>query len=161
MKVMEQTNTKMEFTKDQQQPKQIHTRQQQKHIEWRRDKVFELSAKGHSQAEISRIMNIPKANVCRDIQFLKKLSQQFVFDLARDLGFYYKGCILTLDQIQQKSWDIYNDDQVSQKDKLLALKLIKEISESKFSLIEKDPSVMALNSLQERVEKIESNNESR
>jgi hypothetical protein len=33
--------------------------------------------------------------------------------------------------------------------------------ESKFSLLEKGPSVMALNSLQERVEKIESNNEFR
>ena len=46
-----------------------------------------------------------------------------------------------MDQIQQKCWSIYNNDQVSQKDKLL--------------------SVMALNSLQERVEKIESNNEFR
>jgi hypothetical protein len=69
-----------------------------------------------------------------------------------------------MDQIQQKCWNIFNDDnQVSRKDKLLALKIIKETCESKFSLIEKGPSVMALNSLQERVEKIEtsSNNEFR
>jgi hypothetical protein len=91
------------------------------------------------------------------------LSQQFVFDLAKDLGFYYKGCIDTMDQIQQKCWSIYNnnDDRISQKDKLLALKIIKETCESKFSLIEKGPSVMSLNSLQERVEKIESSNEFR
>jgi hypothetical protein len=58
---------------------------------------------------------------------------------------------------------MYNSDNVSQKDKLLALKIIKETCESKFSLMEKGPSVMALNSLQERVEKIESssNNEYR
>ena len=61
-----------------------------------------------------------------------------------------------MDQIQQKCWNIFNNDQISQKDKLLALKIIKETCESKFSLIEKGPSVMALNSLQERVEKIES-----
>jgi hypothetical protein len=60
-----------------------------------------------------------------------------------------------MDQIQQKSWNIFNNDNVSQKDKLLALKIVKETCESKFSLIEKGPSVMALNSLQERVEKIE------
>jgi hypothetical protein len=64
-----------------------------------------------------------------------------------------------MDQIQQKCWNIYNNDNVSQKDKLLALKIIKETCESQFSLIEKGPSVMALNSLQERVEKIESNSE--
>ena len=61
-----------------------------------------------------------------------------------------------MDQIQQKCWNIFNNDNVSQKDKLLALKIIKETCESKFSLMEKGPSVMALNSLQERVEKIES-----
>jgi hypothetical protein len=160
MKEMEQTSTNMKFIGDQQKRQKIQ-RQQEKHIEWRRDKVFELSAKGYSQAEISRILDIPKANVCRDIQFLKKLSQEFVFDLAKDLGFYYKGCILTMDQIQKKSWDIFNDKEVSQKDKLLALKVIKETSESKFFLLEKGPSVMALNSLQERVEKIESSESTR
>jgi hypothetical protein len=68
-----------------------------------------------------------------------------------------------MDQIQQRCWTIFNNDNVSQKDKLLALKIIRETCESKFSLIEKGPSVMALNSLQERVEKIEasSNNEFR
>ena len=153
MRKMKQTNTEVKSMENQQ---RVHIRQKRdKQIDWRRDKVFELSAKGHSQVEISRILNIPKANICRDIQFLKKLSQEFVFDLAKDLGFYYKACILTMDQIQQKCWSIYNNDNVSQKDKLLALKIIKETCESKFSLIEKGPSVMALNSLQERVEKIE------
>jgi len=164
---MEQTDTKMEAiennVKEEQLPKanSSQKRKKQKQIDWRRDKVFELSAKGHTQAEISRILNIPKTNICRDIQYLKKLSQEFVFDLAKDLGFYYKGCIYTMDQIQQRCWNIFNDQQVSQKEKLLALKIIKETCESKFSFIEKGPSVMALNSLQERVEKIEtsSNNE--
>ena len=60
-----------------------------------------------------------------------------------------------------KKLENFNNDNVSQKDKLLALKIVKETCESKFSLLEKGPSVMALNSLQERVEKIESNNEFR
>ena len=170
MRKMEQIATNMESMKNQDNNYYEETKKDnqnnrrlknQKHIEWRRDKVFDLFAKGHSQAEISRILNIPKTNVCRDIQFLKKMSQEFVFDLSKELGFYYKGCLHTMDQIQQKSWDIYNNKQVSEKDKLLALKVIKEACESKFSLLEKGPSVMALNSLQDRVEKIESNNEFR
>ena len=172
MRKMEQTDTEMESIENQNNNYYEETTEvnqnnrilnkNQKQIEWRRDKVFDLFAKGHTQAEISRILNIPKTNVCRDIQFLKKLSQKFVIDLSKELGFYYKGCLHTMDQIQQKSWDIYNNKQVSEKDKLLALKVIKETCESKFSLLEKGPSVMALNSLQERVEKIESSsNESR
>ena len=117
-----------------------------------------MSAKGHTQADISRLLDIPKANICRDIHYLKKLSQQFVIDLTKDLGFYYKGCLYTMDQIQQRCWKIYNDHQVSQKEKLLALKIIKETCESKFSLIEKGPSVMSLKNLEDRMKEIESSN---
>jgi hypothetical protein len=127
-------------------------------IEERRRLVAKLWAQSKTETEIARELHCNVSTICRDIKFLKKLSQQFVFYLAKDLGFYYKGCIDTMDQIQQKCWNIYNDDRVSQKDKLLALKIIKETCESKFSLIEKGPSVMALNSLQERVEKIEVSN---
>jgi hypothetical protein len=126
-------------------------------IEDRRRIVAKLWAQSKSETEIARELHYNVSTICRDIKFLKKLSQQFVFDLAKDLGFYYKGCIDTMDQIQQKCWNIFNNnDRISQKDRLLALKIIKETCESKFSLIEKGPSVMALNSLQERVEKIES-----
>ena len=132
-------------------------------IEERRRWVAKLWAQSKTETEIAGELHCNVSTICRDIKFLKKLSQQFVFDLAKDLGFYYKGCIDTMDQIQQKCWSIYNNDNISQKDKLLALKIIKETCESKFSLIEKGPSVIALNSLQERVEKIEtsSNNEFR
>jgi hypothetical protein len=117
-----------------------------------------LSAKGYTQAEISRLLDIPRANICRDVHYLKKLSQEFVIDLTKDLGFYYKGCLYTMDQIQQRCWNIFNDDQVSQKDKLLSLKIIKETCESKFSLIEKGPSVISLKNLEDRVRQIESSN---
>jgi hypothetical protein len=124
-------------------------------IEERRRLVAKLWAQSKTETDIARELHCNVSTICRDIKFLKKLSQKFVFDLAKDLGFYYKGCIDTMDQIQQKCWSIFNDDHISQKYKLLALKIIKETCESKFSLIEKGPSVMALNSLQERVEKIE------
>ena len=131
-------------------------------IEERRRLVAKLWAQSKSETEIARELDCNVSTICRDIKYLKKLSQQFVFDLAKDLGFYYKSCIDTMNEIQQKCWNIYNnDEQISQKDRLLALKIIKETCESKFSLIEKGPSVMALNSLQERVEKIESTSNSK
>ena len=108
-------------------------------IEERRRLVVKLWAQSKSETEIARELHCNVSTICRDIKYLKKLSQQFVFDLAKDLGFYYKGCIDTMDQIQQKCWAIFNDDRISQKDKLLALKIIKETCESKFSLIEKGP----------------------
>ena len=89
-------------------------------IEERRRLVAKLWAQSKTETEIARELHCNVSTICRDIKFLKKLSQQFVFDLAKDLGFYYKGCIDTMDQIQQKCWNIFNNDHVSQKDKLLA-----------------------------------------
>ena len=59
--------------------------------------------------------------------------------------------------MQKRTWNIFNNGNISDKEKLFALKVIRETYESKFSLLEKGPSIMALKSLQERVEKIESN----
>ena len=73
-------------------------------IEERRRLVAKLWAQSKTETEIARELHCNVSTICRDIKFLKKLSQQFVFDLAKDLGFYYKGCIDTMDQIQQKCW---------------------------------------------------------
>ena len=79
-------------------------------IEERRRLVAKLWAQSKTETEIARELHCNVSTICRDIKFLKKLSQQFVFDLAKDLGFYYKSCIDTMDQIQQKCWSIYNND---------------------------------------------------
>ena len=76
-------------------------------IEERRRLVAKLWAQSKSETEIARELQCNVSTICRDIKFLKKLSQKYVFDLAKDLGFYYKGCIDTMDQIQQKCWNIY------------------------------------------------------
>jgi hypothetical protein len=57
----------------------------------------------------------------------------------------------------KKAWEAYRSDDSSLKlkDKLLALKLIKECEEAKFSLLESGPSVMNIKSLEERLNKIE------
>jgi IS30 family transposase len=40
-------------------------------VEWRRDQVQQLLAKGHySHREISSILQIPKSTISRDIQYL-------------------------------------------------------------------------------------------
>jgi hypothetical protein len=49
-----------------------------------------------------------------------------------------------------------NNNCLGQKDKLLALKLIKECNEAKFALFKEGPSVMNLKSLEDRLNKIES-----
>jgi hypothetical protein len=92
------------------------------------------------------------------------MSQQFVFDLAKsDLAYYYKQCINGIEEVRRKTCELLRGDDEQQrspsltpKDKLLALKLIKECDEGKFALFKDGLSIMNVKSLEERLSKIES-----
>jgi hypothetical protein len=62
-------------------------------IEERRRLVAKLWAQSKTETEIARELHCNVSTICRDIKFLKKLSQQFVFDLAKDLDFIIRGVL--------------------------------------------------------------------
>jgi hypothetical protein len=85
------------------------------------------------------------------------MSQQFIYDLAKsDLAYLYKQCMNGIDEANRNAWALFHDDDLKKKDKLLALKLIKECNESKFKLLTEGPSILAVKSLEDRINKIES-----
>jgi hypothetical protein len=90
------------------------------------------------------------------------MSEQFVFDLAKsDLACYYKQCINGIEEVRRKIWEMLRGDDTQQpsltvKDKLLALKLIKECDEGKFALFKDRRSIMNVKSLEETLSKVES-----
>jgi IS30 family transposase len=138
-------------------------------IEERRRKVTSLLAQSMTECEIAQELKVDQSTISRDIKVLKQQSQQFVYDLAKsDLAFYYKQCIDGIEEVKRKVWEMLrksndnsnennnnNDSSLTEKDKLSALKLIKECNEAKFSLFKDGPSVMNLNSLAERLTVIE------
>ena len=113
-----------------------------------------------NETEIAYELNVDQSTISRDIKRLKLLSQRFVFDLAKfDLAYYYKQCIDGIEEVRNKGWEIfkgYNNSNLTPKDKLLALKVIRECSEAKFALFKEGPSIMHINSLEERLDNIES-----
>jgi IS30 family transposase len=132
-------------------------------IEERRRKVASMLAQSMTETDIAEQLNVDQSTISRDVNALKKMSQQFVFDLAKsDLAYYYKQCINGIEEVRRKAWELLSEDDEQQqplltsKDKLLALKLIKECDEAKFALFKDGPSVMNVKSLEERVSKIES-----
>lgn len=91
------------------------------------------------------------------------MSQGFVFDLAKgDLTHYYKQCIDGMDEIRREACSLYKYGDWSQgvhltvKEKIAALRLLKECNEAKFALLEKDPSVLNLRGMEEKLEDIQS-----
>ena len=130
-------------------------------IEDRRRKVATLLAQSMTETEIAKELNVDQSTISRDIKALKELSQQFVFDLAKsDLAYYYKQCIDGIEEVRRKGWEIFkgqnNNSNLTPKDKLLALKVIRECNEAKFALFKEGPSIMHIKSLEERLDNIES-----
>ena len=127
-------------------------------IEERRRKVASLLAQSMTETEIAHKLNVDQSIISRDVKALKELSQQFIYDLAKsDLAYYYKQSIDGIEEAKREAWRIYrnNNNEVSLKEKLSALKLIVEANESKFKLLSEGPSILAVKALEERLNKIE------
>jgi Trp operon repressor len=48
-----------------------HQQNQDKQVQWRRDKVQELCSKGYSQREVSQTLQVGLATVNRDMSYLR------------------------------------------------------------------------------------------
>jgi DNA-binding transcriptional ArsR family regulator len=115
------------------------------------------------ESEIAQKLSVDQSTISRDIKALKQMSQQFVFDLAKsDLAYHYQQCINGIEEVRRKAWELIRDGEEEEqrqsltlKDKLSILKLIKECEEGKFALFKDGPSVLNVNSLEERIHQIE------
>jgi IS30 family transposase len=126
-------------------------------IEERRRQVASLLAQSITETEIAKKLNVDQSTISRDIKALKEMSQQFVFDLAKsDLAYYYKQSIDGIEEAKKEAWRIHKDNSTSVREKLAALKLIIEANEARFKLLSEGPSVLAMKSLEDRLNKIES-----
>ncbi|MPZ07692.1 MAG: ArsR family transcriptional regulator, partial [Nitrososphaeraceae archaeon] len=75
-------------------------------IEDRRRQVASMLAQSMTETEIARELKVDQSTISRDIKVLKKMSQQFVYDLAKsDLAYYYKQCLDGIEEVKRKSWD--------------------------------------------------------
>jgi IS30 family transposase len=126
-------------------------------IEERRRRVASLLAQSMTESEIAQQLNVDQSTISRDVKALKELSQQFVYELAKsDLAYYYKQSIHGIEEAKREAWKIYhNNNDVSLKEKLSALKLIVESNEARFKLLSEGPSILVVKSLEERLNKIE------
>jgi IS30 family transposase len=116
-----------------------------------------LLAQSITETEIAKKLNVDQSTISRDIKALKEMSQQFVFDLAKsDLAYYYKQSIDGIEEAKKEAWRIHKDNSTSVREKLAALKLIIEANEARFKLLSEGPSVLAMKSLEDRLNKIES-----
>lgn len=78
-------------------------------IEWRRNKVLELSSQGHSQQEISRILQVSLGTVNKDLQYIRQQAHENLQKhIQHKLPEEYQRCLAGMNQVLKLSLDIAN-----------------------------------------------------
>ena len=117
--------------------KTLNTKTKNKII-WRRNKVQELSVKGFSQTEISKMLQISDPTISRDIEYLKQVANENIRNhIQQKLPFEYSKCISGLEEIIKESWNVATqaDKNGNTRDKLQSLALIKDTYNTKMDLL--------------------------
>ena len=105
-------------------------------VEWRRNKVQELLAKGNNNHyEIASILQVSRPTISRDIHYLKQLARDNITKyIDHELPFEYDKCLAALNSLQKKAWEI-SEGSNEEKTKVQALSLAKECVINKLDLL--------------------------
>ena len=84
-----------------------HKQKQEKdRIDWRRNKVQELSNQGHSQREIAQILQVSNGTVNRDLSYLRQQAKSNIRRYIDErLPEEYEKCMVGLTAILREAWN--------------------------------------------------------
>jgi hypothetical protein len=103
-------------------------------LQWRRDKVRELSVKGYNQRQIASILKVGVASVNEDLQYLR---QQAKHNITKYINEYlpaeYENCLDGLNNILTEAWQMSLDGE--KRERMQALSLAKECYAMKLDLL--------------------------
>jgi DNA-binding CsgD family transcriptional regulator len=104
-------------------------------LQWRRDKVQELSSKGHSQREIAKILQIGLGSVNRDLTFIRQQAKNNIKKYIDErLPEEYEKCMVGLNSILREAWNT-SEQTEDRREKIQALSLAKECYGMKLDLL--------------------------
>jgi hypothetical protein len=100
-----------------------------------RDKVQELSSKGHSQIEIAKILNVGLRSVNRDLTYIRQqVKNKPKKYIDERLPEEYEKCLVGLNAIVKEAWNSSQQTQ-DRREKIQALFLAKECYGMKLDLL--------------------------
>jgi len=123
-------------------------------IHERRQKVLMMLSQGLNETEIAKELNMDQSTISRDIKGITKESQGKLESIVVNmLPLEYEKCKTCMDKITKECWNIYQDKsgQWTSKNKIDALKLLKEISRTKLEVINLGPLYLRAEQIEQRV----------
>lgn len=108
---------------------------EQQSTQWRRDKVQELSSRGNSQREISKILQVGIGTVNRDLSYLRQQAKSNIRRYIDErLPEEYEKCLVGLTAILREAWNTSQKTE-DRREKIQALSLAKECYSMKLDLL--------------------------
>lgn len=128
----------------------------------RRQRVLCLLAQGHCESEIATELKVGQSTISRDIVALNKESLNIIKTVEKDYyPLEFRNIIDSIRQVSKKAWDIINDEteKWTNKDKINAMKLIVDVSRTKFEILQNGLLNLTVNQLREKIEKLQDQEE--
>jgi hypothetical protein len=108
---------------------------QKKLAEYRRDQVFRLSSMGYSQPKIANILNVSQSLISLDIALLRQRAREALADyLKNKLPLIFQESMAGISDVISQSWEIINNPNTSQHDRLHALSLVADCNERRLDM---------------------------
>jgi IS30 family transposase len=103
-------------------------------LEWRRSKVVEMRARGLSLGEIARELQVSRASISSDMQYLRSQAKEYIREYVTEhLPEQYQICLTALDTILKHAFDILEASE--DREKLQAMELFKDTHLVKLELL--------------------------
>jgi predicted transcriptional regulator len=115
----------LEEVKEKENPRDnVTARKYRKQIEWRRIKVRQLLARGYSQSEISRELNISQPTISRDISFIyeESIMNPKIYDMK--MGQENINILFGIEEGIRSIWKIIDDGRIEAKTRMKSIDLL-------------------------------------
>jgi hypothetical protein len=134
----------------------LSTRVQQ--VQWRRDRVMELSSQGFSQSDIATVLQVDKSIISRDVAYFKRQAiDNLQHHIHETIPAEYEKAMNSLNQVLRYTWTIAGKT-ADERTRLQALTLITECNKYKIDLATNGTIVSdALKSIQTRIDHLDGN----
>lgn len=113
----------------------MSTKSKAEQLEWRSSKVVEMRARGMSQIEIARELQVSKQSISSDVQYQRKQAKESIKEyVIEHLLEQYQVCLSALDTILKHAFDILETSS-DNREKLQAMELFKDTHLVKLELL--------------------------
>jgi DNA-binding CsgD family transcriptional regulator len=105
-------------------------------MENRQAKVVALYSRGMTQSEIAEKLGVNQSTISRDLQIIRaQARRQLETYLTRDIPFEFHRYMTTTDQIAKKFWEIAEDKETADRNKIVALRLLMDCCSKRIDML--------------------------